>query len=127
MIFRSRALAASVSFTACTTFNRVRDALTGRDAALTVQIVGLTAKTTVEDADKLWHAKLITDAQWHAIGGAYDRFLPVYRAEAEALINAHAAGGDAPASASLADLYRVVIAAYSAAKTPTPATATPAK
>jgi len=104
----------------CATIRRVETALTGHDAALTVGIVGLTAKTAVEDAAKLKGAGVISPAQFAAVASAYDRFLPLYNAEVAAIAKANASA-NAPASAQLADLFRQVIALYNAAKAPSPA------
>lgn len=112
----------AVSFTGCATIKRVNAVLTGHDAALTVGIVGLTAKTAVEDAAKLKGAGVISPEQFSAVAAAYDRFLPLYNAEVAAIAKANASA-NAPASAQLADLFRQVIALYNAAKAPAAAPA----
>lgn len=123
-VFRSIALAAVLALTGfmlwgltgCATLRRAETVLTGHDATLTVGIVGVTAKSVVEDAAKLKGAGVITPEQWAKIAAAYDAFLPIYNAEVAAIAKANTRGPDAPASVQLADLFRNVTALYNAAK-----------
>lgn len=114
----SFAVLPAATFTGCRTLGGIERALTGHDAALTVGIVGMTAKMVVEDAAKLRGAGIIAQEQWLKIAAAYDAFVPIYNAEVDALARAAKRGPDAPASAQLADLFRNIVALYNAAKPP---------
>jgi hypothetical protein len=122
LAFATACALSGLTLTGCATLSRVQHALTGHDAALTVGIVGLTAKTAVEDAAKLKGSGVITPEQFAAVAAAYDRFLLLYNAEVAAIAKANASA-NSPASSQLADLFRQVIALYNAAKAPAAAPA----
>ena len=78
-------LAVSLAFTGCASFTTrlagLKTAVTGQNATLTVEIVGVTVDALMKDAAKAYHTGDMTKTQWDKVAALHARYLPVFNAE----------------------------------------------